>query len=370
MARKKLEKEVENSDKLHKKIYKDKNPDADQPKPDNALELSEEPEPSELEPVIEPEVDPEPEVEVETPELETPDDATAQLQKELEKERHKFKTLQGKYNAEVPQLHKKVKELRGQAEQAVEPKPPVESKPELKPSVELEHPTSTNVLDVLSSDERDEWGPDMLDVISRVSQAVYEKAAGENKEQLEQIRSKIESMETLTQANSADDFFIKLTMHVSDWESINLEEDFKSWLTEPDGLSGATRLENATTAFNTLNVDAAARYFDTYKTRKKTKVSQNTASEKVDKEVQPKPIEQSQENKDEIVQTAKINISPSKSKQTADENLQIATSESIVAVTDLREAFKKVRAGLMTEDDYDKLRRRFAEQLKKGEENF
>jgi hypothetical protein len=175
------------------------------------------------EPAPEPEPEPKPEP---TPELD---------------EDHKYKVLKGKYDKEVPRLHRQLREAQQYSQQLLDRMNKLEiqlqnMKTQPKPK-EPEAPA-------LTQDEIDTFGPDLIDIIRRVAKqetgVVLDQSLRPVKESVKQVQETV-AQEKQTMAKSAREKLIEaLDEKVPEWKTLNTDEDFLNWL-EPHGSSNSSQ---------------------------------------------------------------------------------------------------------------------------------
>lgn len=161
---------------------------------------------------------------------------------------HKYRTLQGKYNAEIGRLQKANAELEAKVavlEKLIQsqpvsqqPQPPAELPEELK-----------NLKETL---------PDLYEAL--VKHFV-------TKSEISELESKITSkVQTSTQRN----FFAELNRLVPDWQEINVNAEFLEWLKQKEPFSRKTLHELMLEAYNDSDAEAVARFFIEFKNRRPT----------------------------------------------------------------------------------------------------
>ncbi len=194
---------------------------------------------------------------------ETPPDND--LQKKLDAIQHKYNVLQGKYNAEVPRLNQGLSEAQSLIESQKAEIENLQQQP-----VKTEIPT----LDIEKFKEN-EFEDEIIELVNTVNQL----AANQKNNDPQSLKAEIKKHEEYIQAiaNSETEkaenlFFDGLKKNVADWEIINDDPEFISWLSEIDETSGLTRHEILTIARERLNVQAASNIFKTFKNNGKRKV--------------------------------------------------------------------------------------------------
>jgi hypothetical protein len=202
------------------------------------------------EPAPEPEPEPEPKPEPEpepTPESD---------------EDHKYKVLKGKYDKEVPRLHRQLREAQQYSQQLLDRMNKLEiqlqnMKTQPKPK-EPEAPA-------LTQDEIDTFGPDLIDIIRRVAKqetgVVLDQSLRPVKESVKQVQETV-AQEKQTMAKSAREKLIEaLDEKVPEWKTLNTDEDFLNWLDEEDPYAGRARAELLTEAYEKNDAPRVIKFF-------------------------------------------------------------------------------------------------------------
>lgn len=169
----------------------------------------------------------------------------------------RYKTLHGKYNAEVPRLHAALKERDSKLNSLTEE---VEA---LKAS--LAKPKES----LVKPEEVNEYGEPLVDLIRR---AAREEVQAKDDE-INLLKKRLESLDSSLVQNKEVGFYEKLAATVPDWMAINDDPDFHAWLGERDELTGYTRQDILSEAEGKRDADRVARFFNAFK-----KVQQNSAA--------------------------------------------------------------------------------------------
>lgn len=163
----------------------------------------------------------------------------------------KFRTLQGKYHAEVPQVTAKNKTLEAQVIALTEQvqaltKATQQAKPPEKPPV----------------DPRDveQFGQDLVEMVTRNAQATITRMAdavsGElNKlsQRVSQLEGNVNSVVEDTAQTKEAKFYEELAKAVPEWQQINQSAAFHRWLETVDPVYGVPRQTALTTAHDRLD---------------------------------------------------------------------------------------------------------------------
>ena len=202
--------------------------------------------------------DTEAEVSVDTEEAVTPDEVTpadtspTDVADEFEQ---KYKTLRGKYDAEVPRLHAQVKDLTAKMNNLTETlsaKPKEPTKPKEKVSY-------------VTDADRAEFGEELIDVQRRVAKEVsqdYEDRFDQQQTVIDQLQSQLKK--TGSQVGDMS-FAQRLASVVPDFASIDNDERWVAWLNEYDPMLRGPRRDQAAAAFNNGDVEAVSHYVTLWK---------------------------------------------------------------------------------------------------------
>lgn len=197
------------------------------------------------------------------PEPATPPAPEVQPQSKPDTWEHKYKSLQGRYNHDVPNLQKQVQSLQTQLQDALArmeevtkaAKPePAESKPTADPQ------------------DVEAFGADLVGMVQRVAERMFGTAARSIQEQAVKFEQRLAQVEkalqgtTQTVAVTAEQaFFDRLAKLVPDWEAVNTNQDFLDWLMEVDPIYGQPRQAALAAAQGQLNAERAAAVFQAFK---------------------------------------------------------------------------------------------------------
>ena len=93
----------------------------------------------------------------------SPDNTVSQETKSTEvpdeKWAHKYHTLKGMYDAEVPRLHSQVREMQAQIQQLLDDKAQIQAKAAELPKTES----------LITDEDKEAFGPDLIDLIERAT---------------------------------------------------------------------------------------------------------------------------------------------------------------------------------------------------------
>ena len=167
--------------------------------PSNVIEMPKQPEP----------------VQAETPKPVTENAEDAAYWKQ------RFSTLKGKFDAEVPQLYQQLKEQNSQLQQVMQQLQERESKQETKPDVR---------------DEKDveEYGADLVDMVSRKAAAIAQAAIAQYDAHLRKefgvVQDQVGQVAEKVGKSEADTFWGKVMSLVPDWDAVDQDPEWIEFL--------------------------------------------------------------------------------------------------------------------------------------------
>ena len=184
----------------------------------------------------------------------------------------RYKSLIGKYNAEVPRLAASNKELTAKL-QSIE-----------KELEDLRTAKAEPRQSLVKPEEIQEFGEPLVDLIRRAAR----DEISEKDQEIAALKSRLERFEVSTTKNAEIDFFTRLSTSVPDWEETNKDADFLKWLAEYDELTGLQRQDALDDAVRNNDAIRAARFFNKWSDMNRTKAE--TASRSLEEQVVPTPV--------------------------------------------------------------------------------
>jgi hypothetical protein len=207
-------------------------------------------------PNTEPPSDPEPPTEPDTAPQDPPKEPDSQppLAGEAEPPKedpweHKYKVMEGKYRAEVPRLAADNRDLRQKLDALTADMERFKSQ------------AQTPAQSLISPEDREKYGDDLLDVIKRTAQ---EQVAAKDQE-IADLKRRLDGVHQDTAKTAEVTFYDRLGELVPDWVSINAEDGFLKWLDEYDEFTGKTRQDLLSDAENAKDAARVARFFTKWK---------------------------------------------------------------------------------------------------------
>lgn len=179
-----------------------------------------------------------------------------------EKWEARYKTLHGKYNAEVPRLHAAIKERDAKLNSLTEE---VEA---------LKTQMKTPKESLIKPEEVSEYGEPLVDLMRR---AAREEVAAKDSE-IAELKRKLDQVHVATTETREVGFYDKLAAMVPDWSTVNDDPAFHDWLGEFDELAGTQRQALLAAAEEKRDADRVARFFNAFKRVQQDKTAEADAS--------------------------------------------------------------------------------------------
>lgn len=179
-----------------------------------------------------------------------------------------YRTLQGKYNSEVPALQRQLaerdrmfaemqREVAALKEQAARPAQPAPTEAKVDPK------------------DVENFGADLVDMVGRVAATAFAQQAAPLIQRFESVVNRLRAVEEQVKgvgqqqgATAEQLFYADLTRRVPDWETVNADPAWLAWLGEVDPVYGEPRQKALDAASAALSAERAAAIFNAYKATK------------------------------------------------------------------------------------------------------
>ena len=169
--------------------------------------------------------------------------------------KQKYKSILGKYDAEVPRLHQQVREMTEVTKQLQD---------ELK-ALKVEPTKSKEKVSLVTDADRAEFGEELLDVQRRVAEEVSQGYEGRLEQQDAVIKELREELAKNGSQVGEVGFSQRLNQAVPDFPQIDSDERWVAWLNEHDPMLRGPRRVQAQQAFDAHDAGAIAHYVSLWK---------------------------------------------------------------------------------------------------------
>jgi hypothetical protein len=209
-----------------------------------------------------PEPDPSPDINPETQTQPISQEAEPKPTPDVSEEtwQSKFFALKGKYDAEVPRLHSQMRELNQQVQTLITEAAVAKAQQPKQETV----PAKT----LITEQDKEAFGSDLLDLIDR---ATEQKLAGNRdleaqlRAEINELKGKLGNVTERQVVSDKDRYEAALASQVPDWEAMNVDQGFLTWLAEVDPVYGMPRQYALTNAYESLDANRTATIFKQYK---------------------------------------------------------------------------------------------------------
>jgi len=175
-----------------------------------------------------------------------------------EKWAHKYHTLKGMYDAEVPRLHSDLREMKAQLQQLLADKAALEERKAEVPQVNS----------LITDEDKEAFGPDLIDLIERATNSKVATLASREAElvkEIEKLKGQLGNVTERQVVSEKDRFLASLAQQVPDWETLNVDPGFLGWLQEVDPVYGIPKQVALSNAYEGGDVARVATIFNSYK---------------------------------------------------------------------------------------------------------
>lgn len=203
-----------------------------------------------------------PESEDSQKEVETTEEVVAEAAPKPEQDywKNRFDVLQGKYNAEVPRMSQQISELTEKIES-------LKAKPE-EPKT------------YVTPEQVEEYGQDFVEFGRSVAREEIQTENDRLRSEIADLQAKIDGIEGRHQQSEQDRFYMDLNAKVPNWEQLNTDPEFLSWLGTVDPYAGASRHLLLKSAYDSMDADRVAYFFTSFTDSKPKPVEPQAELEK------------------------------------------------------------------------------------------
>ena len=157
--------------------------------------------------------------------------------------KQKYSVLKGKYDAEVPRLHDDLRDARGQLRTFQDQLSTLQATVAALKEVKSEPAKKAEPL--VSQEEIDQFGPDLIDVMQRVAKQTLgvelDSQLAPVKQSVKQVNERVASTSESVAKSSRQRLYERLDAAVPGWQTTNKDQEFLSWLAEEDPTLGEVR---------------------------------------------------------------------------------------------------------------------------------
>lgn len=165
----------------------------------------------------------------------------------------RYRVLQGKYNSEIPRLQRENRQLQDDLNALKEEVQALKSAP----------PPPAPTTPVVKPEEVEQYGPEFVDLVTRIAKSTQPQTLDMSAVDA-RVRELNRPIEEVTVRSLKSSFFNTLGQMSPNWETLNTDQGFLSWLSGHDSLSGRTRQELFDEAYARLDAERVSAFFNGY----------------------------------------------------------------------------------------------------------
>lgn len=121
---------------------------------------------------------------------------------------------------------------------------------------------------VISKQDVEDFGQDLIDLIGKIAHdtamAVVARESGDIKSKFNEMKKSVDNIGASSAKTAADVFDENLTKRVPNWQQVNVDPAFLSWLQGVDDFTGIKRIDLLTDAYNRMDLPRTAKFFTAF----------------------------------------------------------------------------------------------------------
>lgn len=171
---------------------------------------------------------------------------------------HRYRTLKGMYDAEVPRLHAQVKEMKGE----------MDSMRELLASLQPSDGASSEAF--VSEKDVEEYGEDFFEAVGRKAREIAAAETKALRKEIETLKNQLGGVNKQVQTSVQERMISTLAAQVPDWQAQNVDPGFLGWLDDVDPYSGQPRRMMLNSALENNDTARVVAFFKGYQNERTT----------------------------------------------------------------------------------------------------
>jgi len=168
----------------------------------------------------------------------------------------RYRVLQGKYDAEVPRLHRQVRQLNEKIEElqaVIEAFEQRQQEPEPEPQQSSER--------LLNESDIEDYGEDLIDVIKRAAKEELLPELRRLEEENARLKQQLSGVSSVVVETAREKLERTLDTEVPNWRELNEDSEFLDWLDQIDEFSGVRRLDLLRRAYEANDAPRVVAFF-------------------------------------------------------------------------------------------------------------
>lgn len=170
----------------------------------------------------------------------------------------RYRTLQGKYSSEVPDLRQQLREQQERIDRLQQQQQQI-----VNPSAQMPQPQARQVkAREVPPEDVEIYGQDLITAAQRWAEASFAPRLEEMEQRLMHVEGGNARLQEYTTGQQME---VALSRAVPDWEAINVNRDFLAWLAQRDPLSGEVRQNLLADAYGRGDTARTIAFFNAFK---------------------------------------------------------------------------------------------------------
>lgn len=169
---------------------------------------------------------------------------------------HKFKSMEGRYKAEVPRLRDQIRALSEQIANLQGVMATMEAAAKKEST-----PPELRAESLITADELKDYGEEFLSVVGKKAKQELVPLVASLQEEIKGLKSQLGNVGTSLATNARDKMFGQLDSSVSNWREINQDEKFLDWLGLQAPYTSDTRMDLLQKAFRQNDAPLVLSFF-------------------------------------------------------------------------------------------------------------
>jgi len=252
----------------------------------------------------------------------------------------RFKTLQGKYNKEIPEMMSQIRSLEAKLSEVEQEADGLRKENEsLKNASGPTQNGSEGEKTVASPEEIEEYGEDFVNFVNRIATKAAKSEAENLTPEIEKVRGEVQ---TSQQQTAQGNVYATLDQNMPNWRETNKDPGFVGWLAQTEPLSGQPRRQMLMQAFEAGDAQRVLAFFQAYSG------------------TQEAQTQEPQESKVSLDQLA------GPQRQTPAGQPQEQPQPSYWTRQDISDFYTKVQKGMISKEEKERLERDLASAMAEG----
>jgi hypothetical protein len=168
---------------------------------------------------------------------------------------HRYKSMKGRYDREVPELKSQIAAMGDEIRSLQNVLATMETKS--APGV-----SSKEIERLITPEEEEQYGTDFLTVVGKRATEIANQKTSELRAELDALKENLKGVANVTARTAQEKMYETLDVRVPKWREINRDGEFMEWLQKMDPFSGQIRQDMLTSAHQRNDAARVAAFFE------------------------------------------------------------------------------------------------------------